>query len=92
MPTVTVDIQGVSRDAKFVWDEQPVPLMQVSPGRWQRQFLTDTGIHMYELVVFGDPSDPWQAAIVAGAAPRNHTGHMSPTGIDGTGITLIGAQ
>ena len=87
MPTITVQITGATHGAVLRWDAQHIPLTTTSPGNFAAVFNTAVGPHIYNITVFGAPTDPWSASVTNGTTSQNHQGHMSPGGADGTGDT-----
>ncbi len=85
---ITTRITGASRSASFYWDGERVPLVH-SGDRYEAQFQSSAGKHIYALQLFGDPGDAWNATVTDGKSTQNHGGHMSPGGMDVTGDSIF---
>lgn len=88
-PTVKIEIEGPSFDAKLTWDGKVKTLTRVG-NHYSAVFETSTGAHLYAVVAVGAPGEAWTATVTA-AEINEHAGHMSPAGIDTTGDTVIHA-
>ena len=86
---VTVQINGASRAATLVWDQNPLSLADRGTGNYEAVFPSTPGKHLYSILVFGSPGDHWTATLTAGKSTQNHEGHLSPAGTATTGDTLF---
>jgi len=86
MAQINVTIKGASRDAKLTWNHKMKSLVG-GPPNFSGSFKASPGKYVYAIVVFGNPTDPWTAAVTDGTITQNFAGHMSPSGFDTTGDT-----
>ena len=87
MAQVNVTINGASREAVLTWDGKKKPLTGPGAGSYATSFNAAKGLHIYCIVVFGNPGDAWTASVASDQTIQNHAGHMSPSGFDTTGDT-----
>ena len=83
MAQINVTVTGAPRSASLTWDGRRKSMTNNSTA----SFNAAAGNHVYAIVVFGSPGDPWTAKVTDGAITHNHSGHMSPAGFDTTGDT-----
>lgn len=82
MAQINVTVTGASRSSSLTWDGRLISMTNGSAS-----FQAAAGVHVYAIVLFGSPGDPWTAKVTDGTTTQNHAGHMSPSGFDTTGDT-----
>ena len=83
---VSVKITGPSRDAVLSWQGASKALSHAE-GKYSCRFDVLPGKYTYSIVVFGAPGEKWKALVTTDDLEREHSGHMSPAGVDTTGDT-----